>query len=720
MWEDSEDSFGKRPESIEVKLLADGTEVDSATLTEAGEWKHTFEDLPVYSAGKEIEYTIDELEVEGYEAEIGDLSGDAENGYTITITNTLKTGKLIVKKTWEGIGDEDDLAKYQTGLTITVSGNNINPEAEDKSTLTLTWDDVKDGGREIDGLPVGETYSVREEITGPETGELKYSYTYLESASTTEGEGTIAEDETAEVELVNKYEQDKGKLKVTKTVEGLPADLASAAIYLVSVKDADGNYYALNGAITGTKEHWVEIKDGADNAALWQNLPVGLTYTVTEKVELAGVAGYVLSETTYKVGDEETQETEVEKDETAEVSVTNKYEQDVTEATIVKVWEDNENAEGHRPETLTVTLQANGKAAKDVDGTDVSEVTLPIDEEWTAKVENLPKYDAEGKEITYTWSEDQSKLPAGYSLTDTSVSGTITTLTNTYAPGMTSVQVTKIWEDNDNQDGKRPESVFAMLTATAEDAAVELDRDDLVYELTAEENWTYIWSNLPEETEDGKEITYTVTEVEDADGTAIEDGKITFNGAEYTVTIDGDADTGYTITNNYTPGMVDIPVEKIWDDHDDEDGVRPDSVLFILYANDKPVDEAELKEGEDEKWTYTFENLPAKADGEDIVYTVKEYKGYDLTDAYEQVGDVEDIDGVLTITNRHEVKTEVTVEKVWDDAENRDGKRPETLKVTLSNGTEVTLNEANSWRATVGNLPKYDEDGEEIEYTWAA
>ena len=49
-------------------------------------------------------------------------------------------------------------------------------------------------------------------------------------------------------------------------------------------------------------------------------------------------------------------------------------------------------------------------------------------------------------------------------------------------------------------------------------------------------------------------------------------------------------------------------------------------------------------------------------------------------------------------------ETEATVKKVWNDSENQDGKRPAELKVTLSNGTEVTLNEANGWTAEKKNM----------------
>ena len=58
-----------------------------------------------------------------------------------------------------------------------------------------------------------------------------------------------------------------------------------------------------------------------------------------------------------------------------------------------------------------------------------------------------------------------------------------------------------------------------------------------------------------------------------------------------------------------------------------------------------------------------------------------------------------------------------SVKKVWDDASNQDGKRPETLTVTLSDGQTATLSESNNWEATITGLPKY-KNGEEVEYTW--
>ena len=79
-WNDADNQDGKRPESITVNLLADGEEVDSRTVTEAEDWTYTFTDLPVFEAGNEIEYTIEEVSVEEYETEINGF--DITNSYT--------------------------------------------------------------------------------------------------------------------------------------------------------------------------------------------------------------------------------------------------------------------------------------------------------------------------------------------------------------------------------------------------------------------------------------------------------------------------------------------------------------------------------------------------------------------------------------------------------------------------------------------------------------
>lgn len=87
-----------------------------------------------------------------------------------------------------------------------------------------------------------------------------------------------------------------------------------------------------------------------------------------------------------------------------------------------------------------------------------------------------------------------------------------TTITNTYNVEHT-VTITgdKIWEDNNDELGKRPESITVNLIVDGqiiESQAVTADNSG---------QWTYHFSDLPMYNEDGTEIQYTVNEVSVAD-----------------------------------------------------------------------------------------------------------------------------------------------------------------------------------------------------------
>ncbi len=80
-WNDANDQDGKRPASITVRLLRDGGEVGSQTVTAGSDWKWTFDNLPRYADdGHEYAYTVTEDAVPGYVTKV-----EGSN-----ITNTLK------------------------------------------------------------------------------------------------------------------------------------------------------------------------------------------------------------------------------------------------------------------------------------------------------------------------------------------------------------------------------------------------------------------------------------------------------------------------------------------------------------------------------------------------------------------------------------------------------------------------------------------------------
>ena len=128
-----------------------------------------------------------------------------------------------------------------------------------------------------------------------------------------------------------------------------------------------------------------------------------------------------------------------------------------------------------------------------------------------------------------------------------------------------------------------------------------------------------------------------------------------------------------------------------------------------LFANGHEVDSVTLNAGN--QWEHTFEGLKKKnTDGSEIQYTVKE----DAITNYDSsiTGDMEN---GFTVTNTNTEKISVPVKKVWV------GKEADSATIKLlADGTEkesVTLTKDDNWEHTFSNLPKYADDGHEIEYT---
>lgn len=271
---------------------------------------------------------------------------------------------------------------------------------------------------------------------------------------------------------------------------------------------------------------------------------------------------------------------------------------------------------------------------------------------------------------------------------------------NTYTPAKTEVPVKKLWKDENNQDGKRPSSVTVKLLADGQDTGKTL-------ELTEANGWAGSFKDLDAD-KGGTPIKYTVVEV---------------TVAGYTSEVTGDAASGFTITNSYSPETVDVKATKNWEDANNQDGKRPTKITINLLADGKKVDSKEIQAAADGTWTATFEKLAKYKAGKEIKYTVTE----------EAVAEYEATITDFTITNKYAPKEiDYKVTKVWNDANNQDGKRPESVTVQLYKkvgaadpvaveGKKLTLTakektDDNTWVASFTNLPQY-EAGKEITYS---
>ena len=128
----------------------------------------------------------------------------------------------------------------------------------------------------------------------------------------------------------------------------------------------------------------------------------------------------------------------------------------------------------------------------------------------------------------------------------------------------------------------------------------------------------------------------------------------------------------YDVYAKFTPVVRTVSVEKVWDDEDDKNEARPESVTIRLLANGEDTEKAlELKESDG--WKGEFANLDAYADGQKIVYTVEEDEVPDYTAAV-----TGDADSGFTVTNKYEPKEDEPDVKPTSDTPKSDDTTGET------------------------------------------
>lgn len=382
--------------------------------------------------------------------------------------------------------------------------------------------------------------------------------------------------------------------------------------------------------------------------------------------------------------------------------ITNTHIPETVSISARKIWQDNDNQDGLRPDEVTLTLLADGQAYKDADNQEVTVTLTGSGNEWTSQaITGLPKYknvDGEAVEIVYSFAEPA--LPEGY---EAVVAGT--TVTNTHEPEKTEVSFRKVWEDNNNHDGKRPQSITVKLLAGGEKI------DSLT--VTAEDDFSGAFKNLPKY-KNGTEIEYTLEE-EAVEGYTVDPQN---NGNDW------------TITNSHEDETVDITARKIWEDNNDQDALRPRFIVLSLYADGAPCLDSsgnhrtvELR-GEGNEWTAEIKDLPKYKNVDGVASEIQ----YTLVEQIVPTG-YEKVEEGATITNTHIPETvSVSVTKTWADGDDQDGKRPESITLSLyADGGEtpvetktVTPDANGDWKCSFTNLPKYKNvDGQraEIEYT---
>jgi len=586
---------------------------------------------------------------------------------TFTMIDELKTGEITLTKVDAVYGDR--LAGVMFTLsdgTSNVKVSGANGVYEYDANGTETMETAADGTIKVTGLAWGKTYTFTE--TAAAAGYNKDSVTFSPASAELTSDALNAEIVATNGRL------DNGQLTLIKK----DADDSSVAIegaqfkltYRVAGTGLDFADYMVDGAV------WTDTTD-KDGKITVTDLPWGYDYKF---VETAAATGYDIDSVTY---DSEFV-TLTAAANTATVNVTNKK---LASVTVTKVWKDSNDEAGIRPTAINVQLM-NGSTPVG------SAVSLPVDGKWTYTWTGLDSVTEDGTEIIYTVKEVGHD--ARYSSVTTGSMADGYTITNSYAPGYTNVTVEKKWVDFLNQDGTRPASIQVQLM-NGDEAYGD------VVTLTADDEWTHTWSNLPEII-DGNAADYTVQELDVPD--------------IYTSAVSKNTETGViTITNTLVataPAETSITVNKIWSDGENRDHTRPATITVQLNANGQPSGDA-VTLPVDGEWTYTWTGLAKNAGGKAITYTVTEtpVDGYELTTKTEG--------SVITLTNTYTPETtSITVNKIWEHG-TYTGTTPESVTVQLNangqpSGDPVTLPVDGKWTYTWSGLAK-NADGNAINYT---
>ncbi|MBQ6520264.1 MAG: sortase [Anaerolineaceae bacterium] len=396
------------------------------------------------------------------------------------------------------------------------------------------------------------------------------------------------------------------------------------------------------------------------------------------------------------------------------LTVTNKHDPEMMDMVISWNWDDDFDRDGVRQDAVDIDVFAGGS--------NVGTVTFGDSNTGTAAI-RVPVYTPRRQGVPAQYTFSSQNLSEDYSMgADDSGRAAAPVLTAVHDPERVYVKVDAVWDDSDNQDGKRPENVIWQLK---KDGTEEGDPVTLASDATPHE-----WTSLYRYHDGGVEYNYTVED--------------TTLPVEYTPQVSLEKDGGnfiYNITNSYATETVDIPLTITWDDDDDQDGVRPEMVTVRVIANGEPTDVTVVIEGNN-GWSAVAEGLPRYKDGEEIEYT---FEAEFENDNYKSKSDPDD-SGNLILTHKSEIREFAAVIH-WDDMDNQDGLRPGAVSVQLYADDEpvgdpkvvvsalaansraslrmmrparaldiYSIGENEDWKTEWTELNRY-KDGEEIVYT---
>lgn len=473
------------------------------------------------------------------------------------------------------------------------------------------------------------------------------------------------------IKEINAYNVRKNSgLEVSKSVQGIGADLDKEFEFTIKFSDGKSYSYRLNG-----KGKQIDLKDGKfylkhGETAVFDDLPAGVFYEVTETPD----AEYI----TKSKGNQGT----IQLDSMSKAEFINTYIEEPPE---------------EKPIIITVEKIVKGE--------------IPVSEKDREFWFTFTKNDEEPIRFSLKAGEKKTftvKVGDTYSITEddpfqfnyiqtSSVNGSGTaigqeikvTFINTYIGTVwQTIHGKKTWKLNGASESVIPESI-----------TIKLKNGDVIVETKTvypdeNGNWTYEFI-APKYDINGKEIKYTIEEVP-------------IPGFDTTV-------EGNNIINTYI-NKTNITVTKIWTG---ENKNQPKNISVQLYKNGKAHGKP-VTIDKSNNWMYTWKDLDANAtwtvdelnvpDGYVKKITGNAQTGFIINNIYEEE----------TPPPKEDEEVKVSGTKTWDHGSNPVKDHPTSIVVYVKNGETVvvsaliTADDHWSWDF---RLPKFDKNGKEIIYT---
>lgn len=377
-----------------------------------------------------------------------------------------------------------------------------------------------------------------------------------------------------------------------------------------------------------------------------------------------------------------------------------KWTNETLDYTVKLEWDDQSNNDNVRPESITVSLVANGIP------TGLSYVLDATDADrsgniWSYTFEGLDVTDAVSNPITYSVAIT-STVSDQYSYGIENKSAELGYILMTHSLITTDINSYVVWEDDGNNDGYRPSTVNLQLFANGkkvEDAEGRLSISG------SGNTWTYTFADFQKYYTDdagnkGREIRYTL------EATPTNPGELD----EYSI-----AYHNYTVILSHRKDTVSRSVHVEWQDSNNQDGKRPVSMMVQLYADNVPLEGKVVLLSNANNWTHTWDDLAKYADGgREVTYSAR--VSSTLVDyTAKSTG--------MTIEMTYvPSSTSISAFVTWTDENDADGLRPDYVTAQLvadgkPTGDSQVLSATSGWTVSWTDYPIY-KDGDRIEYTF--